>query len=293
VLNEADFLRNGLPVNNGAGVLVIYDDGVSPKNIIQLRDGQDYAYFPSPPPLDTTVPQTYVFAAAGVPRTADLDMFFASVAGTASTGGFRPTTINIYIDNVLTYAINNALNSNDGQEWDTLVAPIIIPAGATSVKVQALSPPFPFDNVTPPSASFAWMTSALNIKGIRTQSDVCGLTWGYWKNHTWPANSLVMGGKTYNATELANLLALPVSGDASINLAHQLIAAKFNVLNGTDISTASGSITAADNLLGLYSTKVPLSIKPSSPIGQLFVTAAGQLEYFNSDGIAQPGCIKK
>ena len=288
LIDEVDFLRNGLPVNNGAGVLVIYDDGISPAATIQLRDGQDAAYFPSPPPLDTTVPQTYVFPPAAVARTADLDMFFASIRGTASGGSFRPTTVNIWVNNVLTTQIVNVLNSNDGEEWDTLIAPITIPPGATSVTVQALSPPFPFDNVTPPSASFVWTTAALSIKGVGANN--CGLTWGYWKNHTWPANSLVMGGKSYNSTELASLLALSVTGDASVNLAHQLIAAKFNVLNGTNVATANGAITTADNLLALQSSKLPLNVDPSSTLGQQFVSVAALLEYFNKDGIAQPGC---
>src|SRR5205085_7072610 len=80
-------------------------------------------------------------------------------------------------------------------------------------------------------------------------TNVCGLTWGYWKNHAWPTTSLVLGSQTYSQAELSNLLSLPVAGDASINLAHQLIAAKFNVLAGTNPSTDGGAIAAADSLL--------------------------------------------
>jgi hypothetical protein len=121
-------------------------------------------------------------------------------------------------------------------------------------------------------------------------TNVCGLTWGYWKNHTWPVTTLVMGSQTYTQAEIANLLSLPVAGDASINLAHQLIAAKFNVLNGTPISTDGGATAAADVLLATFSGKLPYGVDPSSTVGSQMTTIAGQLDTFNSDGLAQPGC---
>jgi hypothetical protein len=92
--------------------------------------------------------------------------------------------------------------------------------------------------------------------------NVCGLTWGYWKNHPWPVTSLVMGSQTYNQAELTNLLGLPVAGDASINLAHQLIAAKFNVINGTNPATDAGAIAAADALLSTFAANCPTTWTP-------------------------------
>src|SRR6185437_15922688 len=99
---------------------------------------------------------------------------------------------------------------------------------------------------------------------ITSPLDVCGLTWGYWKNHPWPTTSLVLGSQTYTQTELSNLLNSPVAGDASINLAHQLIAAKFNVLNGTPQSTDGGAISAADTLLSGFTGKLPYNVDPNS-----------------------------
>ena len=49
--------------NNGAGILVIYDDG-GDKAEIDLVDGIDLAYHAFASPRDTTVPQTFNFAAA-------------------------------------------------------------------------------------------------------------------------------------------------------------------------------------------------------------------------------------
>jgi hypothetical protein len=127
---------------------------------------------------------------------------------------------------------------------------------------------------------------------ITSISNVCGLTWGYWKNHVslWPVTSLVLGSQTYSQTELTTILGLPVAGDASLNLAHQLIAAKFNVLNGTNPATDGGAIAAADSLLSTFSGKLPYNVNASSTVGTQMTTIAGQLDTFNSDGAAQPGC---
>jgi hypothetical protein len=123
-------------------------------------------------------------------------------------------------------------------------------------------------------------------------TNICGLTWGYWKNHVsaWPVTSLVLGSQTYNQAQLINLLGLPVAGDASINLAHQLIAAKFNVLNGTNPATDGGAIAAADSILSTFSGYLPYNVDSSSTVGTQMTTIAGQLDTFNSDGAAQPGC---
>ncbi len=121
-------------VSNGAGVLVIYDDGVSPAEAIEVRDGNDLAFIHFPPPLDTTVPQTIVFAASAVDRTADLVMFFHSVAIDAP----RPTAVDITVGGTTT-SLNNLLGSNDGGEWDTVNISVDVPAGSTMLTVQALS----------------------------------------------------------------------------------------------------------------------------------------------------------
>lgn len=124
-------------------------------------------------------------------------------------------------------------------------------------------------------------------------SNVCSLTWGFWKNHVsaWPVTSLTLGCQTYSQTELINILHLPVAGDASIDLAHQLIAAKFNVLNGTNPATAGNNITTADQLLCQFAGKLPYGVSPSSPTGQQMASTASNLDDFNSDGKLQPGCV--
>ena len=146
--------------NNGAGIIVIFDNG--PDKDIQIRDGEDWTYIYSDTDiLRTTVAQTFTFEPANVARTADLSMFFSSISGSKSGGGFRPSAIKVTVDGATT-ELNNLLNSTDGDEWDTLSHSVDIPSGATEVKVQAFSE----NNIegtegTP--ASFVWITAALSL----------------------------------------------------------------------------------------------------------------------------------
>ena len=149
--------------NNGAGVFVIIDDGSEEPTPIQIRDGNDTAFVGFAPPRMSTVAQTFGFAAAATDRTADLCMFFSSVSGSVSTGTFRPSTIEVTVDAGPAQAFTNLLDSNDGEEWDTVCLPILIPAGATSLTVQALSEDR--DNIGGRPASFVWNASALSVPG--------------------------------------------------------------------------------------------------------------------------------
>jgi hypothetical protein len=143
--------------NHGAGIIVIFEKG--DKSDIQIKDGNDLAYFDFDPPLDTTVKQTFTFEPATINRKADLSMFFSSIFQEGQ--GFRPTVIEVKVDGVLTEIID-ALNSNDGQEWDTLTVQIDIPAGAKSLSVQALSENRGKTDGKP--ASLAWTTAALSLQ---------------------------------------------------------------------------------------------------------------------------------
>ena len=71
---------------------------------------------------------------------------------------------------------------------------------------------------------------------------------GYWKTHpgAWPVSSLTLGGQSYSMLELMILLWSPPKGDASIILAHHLIAAKLNLAAGTDPTPVSDTIASAD-----------------------------------------------
>jgi hypothetical protein len=95
-------------------------------------------------------------------------------------------------------------------------------------------------------------------------------------------NSLVLGSQTYTKAELLNILNTPVGGDASLNLAHQLIAAKLNIAAGSDPTPVSSTIADADSLLSTFSGKLPYHVASSSNIGQLMVSDANTLDTYNN-----------
>lgn len=118
----------------------------------------------------------------------------------------------------------------------------------------------------------------------------CPVGQGYWKNTAnWPATALTLGGQTYSQAELLILFNSPVSGDASVNLAHQLTTAKLNVANGSDATVISGVIAQADTLLATHNGKLPYAVDPSSSEGQTMVNLAGVLEAYNN-GQLTIGC---
>jgi hypothetical protein len=232
-------------VNDGAGVLVIIDDGSGAAEI-EVRDGCDFAYWKADSPYDTTVPQVFTFDPADFDRTATLDMFFSSVSGTASGGGFRPTAI-VTVDGVTT-VYNDLLDSNDGEEWDTVTLSVPIPADAVMLTVQALSVDNP-DGEDGDPASFTWITAALSIPPTPPE----GCTPGYWKQDqhfdSWEGylpdddfeDEDVFGcsitikwserGKPQEVTNPTLLQALQANGGGESALARHAVAALLNAAN--------------------------------------------------------------
>ncbi|MBE0567072.1 MAG: hypothetical protein IH621_14015 [Krumholzibacteria bacterium] len=111
--------------------------------------------------------------------------------------------------------------------------------------------------------------------------DACNYTPGYWKNHeeNWPVTSLTLGSTTYNQAQLLAIMGCPVRGDATIILAYHLIAAKLNVLNGSDPSI-NGAISQADALLAQY----PLKSKPDGAARGMILDVKDQLADYNELG---------
>jgi hypothetical protein len=117
----------------------------------------------------------------------------------------------------------------------------------------------------------------------------CPLTQGFWKNHpaAWPVTSLTLGSVSYNQAQLITILKTPVAGDASINLAHQLIAAMLNVANLSNPAPISATITDANG--DLDGGIIPQGIAPSSTLGADMVGDASTLDSYNS-GTLTPSC---
>jgi hypothetical protein len=150
-------------------MLVIFDELTTPSEI-DIRDGQDLAFVTFSPPLDTTVLQTFNFAPAGVDRDAIVSMFFGSVGG-----AHRPSSIEFTVNpDAIKTTRDNALGSFEGDFWDVFFEVVEIPAGSTSLDVQALSKSDGSSNLP---ASFNWIAAGVTVPGV--DADVaCRMTGG-------------------------------------------------------------------------------------------------------------------
>lgn len=145
--------------NDGASIVVIYDDG-GPKIDIQVRDGNDTAYLPYSSPNDTTTPVNFQVAAAPFNRHVDLTLIVGGVDLN------RPNAVLITVGGVQDLR-TDVLNSNSGGEWDDVTVDVLVPAGQTSVTAQLLS----YDDPTERQpASLQWVGAILTSSGA---PDVC------------------------------------------------------------------------------------------------------------------------
>jgi len=92
----------------------------------------------------------------------------------------------------------------------------------------------------------------------------CVNSMGFWQTHGsgachrhgeqdfWPPDAIPMllGNESYTEDELCSILNEPVNGNGLVSLAHQLIAAKLNIANGSDALCIQVSIDAADAMIG-------------------------------------------
>ncbi|MCZ6689072.1 MAG: hypothetical protein O7H41_05665 [Planctomycetota bacterium] len=129
--------------------------------------------------------------------------------------------------------------------------------------------------------------------GAQTQPAICPHSQGFWRNHAaaWPLVSLMLGAELYDQSELLEILRMPIEGDASLILAHQLIAAKLNVANGSDPVPADPTILGADTLLAGFAGTLPYEVHPSSSTGQAMTADASLLDDYNNQ-ILTPGCFR-
>ena len=116
-----------------------------------------------------------------------------------------------------------------------------------------------------------------------------------WSSAAAPTDSvpavltLDLGSETYDQAELIALLKTPPRGDASRNLAKQLIAAKLNVADGSDPAPVAAAIADADALYAAQAGRLPYDIHASTPTGQDMLAAKDVLDDYNNKQLT-PGC---
>lgn len=117
----------------------------------------------------------------------------------------------------------------------------------------------------------------------------CTYTQGFWKNHpgAWPVGGLMLGDHFYTQAELLTLLRTPVRGDASVALAHQLIAAELNVAAGASPIPA---IADAQTWMSVHDGggTLPYGIRASSTAGRMATRLNDALSDYN-EGLTGPG----
>ena len=155
--------------NNGAGVIAIIKEGGKPDVPQTIFDGNDLAFINFAPPLDTTVPVTFTFEPADQDREAELHMFASSV----DDGRPRPNVVVGTDSNGRQEQEIDPFGSREGAEWDSEIRTISIPAGVSSLTLQALSADVGNSGNLP--ASFAWLATGLTIQPI-SDPEVGGIT---------------------------------------------------------------------------------------------------------------------
>jgi len=283
--------------NNGAGILVIYDDGANVSEI-QVRDGLDLAFVGFPEPRKSTVPQTFNFAPSGVDRIATLSLFVGSVHDDRQTETTdRPNSIEVLVTfngSGSPMIFSNALGSFDGLYWDTLTLPILIPGGASGLTVQVFSRDDLYSGLLP--ASLEWVVGALSVP--TTPPPGTG-TPGFWKNHpdAWPVASLTIGGKIYSKDLAIQIMKTSGSGDKCFTMFDALVSAKLNVLVGNPSACIDAKIVNADAWMNQWCVNEPFDFYmdgvktvagSSLPWKQTGESLSGTLDDYNNGLLCAP-----
>jgi hypothetical protein len=133
------------------------------------------------------------------------------------------------------------------------------------------------------------------LRAEPTTTNTCPIPLTHWRDDPdhWPVETLTLGSQSYDKSELLEIVNTRVNAsgerDASLLLAHQLIAARLNVANGSDPAPVTGTLEDADTLLGGYAGKLPYGVELSSPAGRAMSGDASVLKDYNHGNLT-PGC---
>lgn len=129
-------IQDGEPGNdldrlNGAGLLILYDDGTPDFYRVIVYDGLDFAYRKATGQENrTTAPVTFTYDPLSSARTAQM----AILVGDAEAGREDQITISDNPDRT------DTLDGSAGDSWDADLFDIIIPAGVGGTTVEVISP---------------------------------------------------------------------------------------------------------------------------------------------------------
>lgn len=149
-----------------------------------------------------------------------------------------------------------------------------------------------------PILNFLWVFALAGLAAIAVPQASAQTTCelqdkGFWRHNpnAWPVSSLMLGTNIYNQEQLLTILGMPVSGDASVIVAQQLIPTLLNIANGTNENPVSATIDDANAVIG--SNMIPAKIKPNTADGRQMTSDAKILESYNQGLLTQPcGCTE-
>ncbi len=118
----------------------------------------------------------------------------------------------------------------------------------------------------------------------------CPHTQGFWRTHPdqWDAQYLRLGDMTYTRDELLEIFWTPVQGDASLALAHQLIASQLSIASGASPGPVHAEILEAHEWLATFDGKLPYDAR-QGPAAENMTRLADHLDRYNN-GEFTPDC---
>jgi hypothetical protein len=214
-----------------------------------------------------------------------LDQFGADITGSLSVAAAGTYTFSLTSDDGSLLFIDGSLVVDDGDAHPptTVSASVALAAGVHSFEVQffeCCGGPSGVDLILPPGVSYQC-----------SSANKCPLSQGYWRTHPalWPVDSLTLGTVTYTKDQLIAILSTPVTTDASVILAKQLIAALLNLDNGSDPTPVCSTIADANALLDGCTVPCKIDNKTQPTTFKAMVNDAAVLDKYNS-GALTPGC---
>lgn len=171
------------------------------------------------------------------------------------------------------------LSTNAGDTWSDISSGLI-PAGGN---VWAVA-------IDAEGSALAGTAGGGVFRSVQAMIHLCPLSLTHWRKNPalWPVDTLTLGSQSYDQAELLTIMNTRIraggEADASLILAHQLIAARLNLANGSDPAPVSGTIDDADALLSSFPGKLPYGVERSSQSGrEMFKDAAVLNDYNHGD----------
>ncbi len=179
--------------------------------------------------------------------------------GTTNANFTVTLTCPYYHDVTVHYASSDG-TAHAGSDYQAVSGTLSFPAGTLS---RSVAVPVNGDTDNEPHETFyvdlSQATPATETvlgtsrgQGLIINDDACPQGPGYWKAHvlTWPATSLVLGGRLYGSADLLTFLSY-AGTDASTKLARDLVAIKFDLLVGS-APTILSAVDDADDFLATF-----------------------------------------